>query len=158
MNHARRRSGHSPAAWIAAVVLVLSFPVIYNVWVIIALAACAVLGWWACSHRQPTNRPVTGSGCAHTDSALDQAQADLARLRAQLDQANAEITDLRGQLADALADLEDARASATAAWDQASDRPPRRAIGDTAPLDVLDAEQLANQPMSGVRRIGGQHP
>jgi hypothetical protein len=167
MNPARRRSGRSPAAWIAAVVLVLSFPVIYNVWVILVMAASAVLGWWACSRRQPViSQPgpavTPAPGRAQADAASLRAQlgqaradarqlltdcnADLARLRAELDQAGAEIRDLRGQLADATE-------SAHAAWDAASDRTPRRTTKDA---DEAANERLAATPMSGVRRLGGQ--
>jgi len=93
-------------------------------------------------------RPVARAQITTADPGTAMLKQQAAQLQHDLDQSRAEIGDLRGQLADA-------QASATAAWDQASSRPPRRALGDTAPLDVLDAEQLAAQPMSGARRLGG---
>jgi hypothetical protein len=134
----RRNRRHNPAAWLVLVLVLLILPAVVRVLAVVVLVAIAAgITRWSWSRRRPPARPVA----TQTNPGL----------LAELDQANAEIRDLRGQ-------LDDAQASATAAWDQASNRPPRRPIGDTQPLDVLDAEQLATTPMSGARSLFGGQP
>jgi septal ring factor EnvC (AmiA/AmiB activator) len=95
---------------------------------------------------------------------VDAVTAELDQLRAQLDHSRAQQTrrptetELReqlraraGQVSKRL-DHDQLLTHLSGPLDQASARPPRRPAGDTVPLDVLDAEQLA-APMSGARSL-----
>jgi hypothetical protein len=130
---------------------------------VLVLVAAAGYGGYLAGQR---SRPVAKATISAPDPAAGQLRAELHAVRGQLADArralgghDAETARLRAELADTRAALGEARASATAAWDQAASRPPRRLIGDTAPMDALDAERLAQTPMSGARSLfGGDRP
>jgi hypothetical protein len=145
----KRRHRRHPAAWLVLAVVLILLPAIVRGVTLVALAALVVWLIWR-AERRPARRPAAQRDhMAWPDDATATVAAADPGLLAELDQARAEAADLRGQLAAA-------QDSAMAAWDQSASRTPRRLIGDTRPLDVLAAEQLAAQPMSGARRIGGQ--
>jgi hypothetical protein len=125
----RRRKHHLV---LLLIVVVIGLAVLHWLAAVAVLGTIPLIGWWIWSHREPRRPPLPVAPGVLAE--LDRAHAEIADLNARLDAANA---------------------SAMAAWDASASRPPRRSLGDTAPLCVLDAEQLAEQPMSGVRRIGG---
>jgi hypothetical protein len=130
--------------------------------VLVLLAATGAAAYRLGLNRRPVARatitaPNTDTGQLRQQVGERTAEGD--QLRAELSQARADarelLADCDADLARMRAELDGARASATAAWDQAASRPPRRPAGDTAPRNVLDAEQLAMTPMSGARSLFG---
>lgn len=142
----RRRSVAPPVTAIAvtAVAVAAATTVLHLIGWVAATAAVGAVCWYTGRRRAlpatraRTTRARTTRPAARRAPAAPPDDGQVRQLRADL-----------AQLRDALAD---AKASATAAWDAAAARPPaRRVTSDTAPLD---AEHLADTPMSGVRRTG----
>ncbi len=96
------------------------------------------LGWHRARHQAP--RPPARPLPAPPDMS-----AEVVRLLAVNDQLAADNDRLRGELAEA-------RESAAAAWDAASDRPPRPVSTSTSSRDRLVAEPHVRRPAAVPRR------
>jgi len=156
----RVRRGRSHRALYAvlalAALLVVDGMAVHLLGVLVLLAVVGCGGYLAGQRSHPAAKATmstSNSEPRRLRAEVHAARGQLADARRMLGGHDAETARLRAELAYARAAADQARASAVAAWDQAGNRPPCRPVGDTAPLDLLDAERLAATPMSGARSL-----
>jgi hypothetical protein len=152
-----RRRNHQArivtAIALTAVAVAAATTVAHVIGWVAATAAVGAVCWYAGRRTRPVTRAKATTRPRPRGADPDPPPEWYRRRNAHLEN---ELEHTRMKARQLAADLADAKASATAAWDAAADRPPaRRAATGTAP-GVVDVDQLANQPMSGARRIGRQ--
>jgi hypothetical protein len=162
----RRRRGDGQAVTAAALTVVAiaaATTVLHLIGWVAATAAVGAVCWYIGHRSRPVSRVRTrrtAGPSREITAERDRLGRAVDTLTGQLGQAHAETWQLLAgrdaDLARLRGELADAKASAQAAWDAAADRPPaRRAASGPPPTGMLGADQLAAQPMSGARPVGG---